>query len=195
MLSHGGGGEEMNSLINETIFRIFDNEILRESNDSAILNFSDLYADESDKCSANLTPKFKGKLAFSTDSFVVTPIFFNGGDIGKITFTESTMDVYGKDSDKIDTFSLSDITKLFFSDKEGNVTEINPDGALKFAKTGNTLKVDGLSAATDAFIVSASGRIVMQQKQWDGNSLDISSLTDGVYILAVGNAAFKFIKQ
>ena len=105
------------------------------------------------------------------------------------------MDIYGKDSGKIGTFSLSDITKLFFSDKEGNVTEINPDGALKFAKTGNTLKVDGLSAATDAFIVSASGRIVMQQKQWDGNSLDISSLTDGVYILAVGNAAFKFIKQ
>lgn len=123
---------------------------------------------------------------------------FAVGDIGKITFTESTMDVYGKDSGKIGkigTFSLSDITKLFFSDKEGNVTEINPDGALKFAKTGNTLKVDGLSAATDAFIVSTSGRIVMQQKQWDGNSLDISSLTDGVYILAVGNAAFKFIKQ
>ena len=117
---------------------------------------------------------------------------FAVGDIGKITFTESTMDVYGKDSG---TFSLSDITKLFFSDKEGNVTEINPDGALKFAKTGNTLKVDGLSAPADAFIVSASGRIVMQQKQWDGNSLDISSLTDGVYILAVGNAAFKFIKQ
>ena len=89
---------------------------------------------------------------------------FAVGDIGKITFTESTMDVYGKDSGKIGTFSLSDITKLFFS-------------------------------ATDAFIVSASGRIVMQQKQWDGNSLDISSLTDGVYILAVGNAAFKFIKQ
>ena len=84
MLSHGGGGEEMNSLINETIFRIFDNEILRESNDSAILNFSDFRADENAGDSANLTPKFNGKLAFSTDSFVVTPIFFNGGDIGKI---------------------------------------------------------------------------------------------------------------
>ncbi|MBE3021373.1 hydrogenase expression/formation protein HypE [Campylobacter sp. 7477a] len=65
MLSHGGGGEEMNSLINETIFKIFDNEILSQSNDSAILNLN-------------------SKCAFSTDSFVVTPIFFNGGDIGKI---------------------------------------------------------------------------------------------------------------
>ncbi|WP_260953136.1 hydrogenase expression/formation protein HypE [Campylobacter sp. RM16187] len=65
MLSHGGGGEEMNSLINDLIFKIFDNEILSQSNDSALLNLS-------------------GKLAFSTDSFVVTPIFFNGGNIGKI---------------------------------------------------------------------------------------------------------------
>ncbi|MBR8465843.1 hydrogenase expression/formation protein HypE [Campylobacter sp. faydin G-140] len=65
MLSHGGGGEEMNSLINETIFKIFNNDILRESNDSAVL-------------------KMQNKLAFSTDSFVVTPIFFSGGDIGKI---------------------------------------------------------------------------------------------------------------
>ncbi|RAZ56458.1 hydrogenase expression/formation protein HypE [Campylobacter hyointestinalis] len=65
MLSHGGGGEEMNKLINGLIFRIFDNEILAQSNDSAILNLS-------------------GKLAFSTDSFVVSPIKFPGGDIGKI---------------------------------------------------------------------------------------------------------------
>ncbi|AQW84519.1 hydrogenase expression/formation protein HypE [Campylobacter pinnipediorum subsp. pinnipediorum] len=65
MLSHGGGGVEMNSLINDIIFEIFDNETLKEANDSAILNIS-------------------GDIAFSTDSFVVTPIFFNGGDIGKI---------------------------------------------------------------------------------------------------------------
>ena len=65
LLAHGGGGQEMNELINGLIFRIFDNEILAQSNDSAILNLS-------------------GKIAFSTDSFVVSPIKFPGGDIGKI---------------------------------------------------------------------------------------------------------------
>ena len=65
LLAHGGGGQEMNELINGLIFRIFDNEILAQSNDSAILNLS-------------------GKLAFSTDSFVVSPTKFPGGDIGKI---------------------------------------------------------------------------------------------------------------
>lgn len=65
LLAHGGGGQEMNELINGLIFRIFDNEILAQSNDSAILNLS-------------------GKIAFSTDSFVVSPTKFPGGDIGKI---------------------------------------------------------------------------------------------------------------
>lgn len=65
-MSHGGGGEEMNALIGGVIFKAFENEILDKSNDSAIL--------------ANLG----GEIAFTTDSFVVTPLFFNGGDIGKI---------------------------------------------------------------------------------------------------------------
>lgn len=56
----------MNELINGIIFEIFDDEILREANDSAIL------------------PKFSKNLAFSTDSFVITPRFFSGGNIGTI---------------------------------------------------------------------------------------------------------------
>lgn len=74
MLSHGGGGEEMNSLINDTIFGIFGGEILRECNDSAILDAKD-------------------KLAFTTDSFVVTPIKFSGGDIGKIAVCGTINDI------------------------------------------------------------------------------------------------------
>ncbi|MGG7073243.1 hydrogenase expression/formation protein HypE [Campylobacter sp. 9BO] len=65
LLSHGGGGVQMNSLIEDVIFEVFDNDILRQNNDSAVLG------------------EFKN-LAFSADSFVVTPLFFNGADIGKI---------------------------------------------------------------------------------------------------------------
>lgn len=71
LLSHGGGGQEMNSLINDTIFKIFNNEILNKCNDSAILD----------------------DIAFSSDSFVVTPIFFNGGDIGKIAVCGTVNDL------------------------------------------------------------------------------------------------------
>lgn len=74
MLAHGGGGQEMNDLINGLIFKIFNNEILSQNNDSAILNLS-------------------GKMAFSTDSFVVSPTKFPGGDIGKIAVCGTTNDL------------------------------------------------------------------------------------------------------
>nr|WP_314522458.1 hydrogenase expression/formation protein HypE [uncultured Campylobacter sp.] len=100
LLSHGGGGEEMNRLINETIFAAFDNEILRANNDSAILNLNldDLNLDAGagfDRAanSALNSASSSGELAFSTDSFVVTPLFFNGGDIGKIAVCGTVNDL------------------------------------------------------------------------------------------------------
>ena len=96
LLSHGGGGEEMNRLINETIFAAFDNEILRANNDSAILNLNlDAGAgfDRAALSSALNSASSSGELAFSTDSFVVTPLFFKGGDIGKIAVCGTVNDL------------------------------------------------------------------------------------------------------
>ncbi|EAL5740307.1 hydrogenase expression/formation protein HypE [Campylobacter lari] len=69
-LAHGGGGEEMNALINE-IFSIFENDVLKEANDAAILD----------------------DLAFSTDSFVLNPIFLKDINIGKLAVCGSVNDV------------------------------------------------------------------------------------------------------
>ncbi len=63
-LSHGNGGQENQELISEVFYKAFKNDILEKSEDSAIIE--------------------DGKLAFSTDSFTVTPLFFSGGDIGKL---------------------------------------------------------------------------------------------------------------
>ena len=94
LLSHGGGGEEMNRLINETIFAAFDNEILRANNDSAILNLdAGAGFDRAASSALNLAASFGREIAFSTDSFVVTPLFFNGGDIGKIAVCGTVNDL------------------------------------------------------------------------------------------------------
>ena len=63
-LSHGNGGEENNELISEVFYKAFKNDILEKSEDAAIIE--------------------DGKLAFSTDSFTVSPLFFAGADIGKL---------------------------------------------------------------------------------------------------------------
>jgi len=64
-LAHGNGGEENNELISKIFYKHFKNDILEKSEDSAILEID-------------------GKMAMSTDSFTVSPLFFSGGDIGKL---------------------------------------------------------------------------------------------------------------
>ncbi|EDM24057.1 hydrogenase expression/formation protein HypE [Caminibacter mediatlanticus] len=73
-LSYGGGGEETQKLINELFYRYLDNEILKKSEDAAVI--------ETNK-----------KIAFTTDSFTVSPIFFNGGDIGKLSVVGTCNDL------------------------------------------------------------------------------------------------------
>jgi hydrogenase expression/formation protein HypE len=66
LLSHGSGGSLMHSLIRNMFVRHFDNPILRKESDSAMLQAASSH------------------IAFTTDSFVVDPLFFPGGDIGKL---------------------------------------------------------------------------------------------------------------
>lgn len=73
-LSHGGGGEEMDSLIRDLFYRHFSNDILLRSEDAAVLEIN-------------------GKIAFTTDSYTVSPLFFNGGDIGKIAVAGTLNDL------------------------------------------------------------------------------------------------------
>ncbi|MDP3300395.1 MAG: hydrogenase expression/formation protein HypE [Sulfuricurvum sp.] len=73
-LSQGGGGEEMDSLIRDLFYRHFSNDILLLSEDAAVLEIN-------------------GKIAFTTDSYTVTPLFFNGGDIGKIAVAGTLNDL------------------------------------------------------------------------------------------------------
>lgn len=73
-LSHGGGGEESAGLINGLFYTYFANDTLLSAEDAAVLH-----------------PQ--GKIAFTTDSFTVSPIFFQGGDIGKLAIAGTVNDL------------------------------------------------------------------------------------------------------
>ena len=84
-LAHGNGGKSMHELI-ERLCVNFSNEILDEMADAAELRMA------------------KNKVAFSTDSYVVKPLFFPGGDIGKLAVFGTVNDV-----------SMKGATPLFIS--------------------------------------------------------------------------------
>lgn len=64
-MAHGSGGKSSAQLMSDIFGKYFKNQILDKMEDAAVLEVS-------------------GKIACSTDSFVVTPLIFKGGDIGKL---------------------------------------------------------------------------------------------------------------
>lgn len=73
-LAHGSGGLLTNKLLESGVFDLLQNKELDKHHDGAVLEFD-------------------GKVAFSTDSFVVSPIFFPGGDIGDLAINGTVNDV------------------------------------------------------------------------------------------------------
>jgi len=79
-LAHGSGGQAMQQLINSLFMQAFDNPWLAEQEDQARLDLTTLTA-------------AGDRLAFSTDSYVIDPLFFPGGDIGKLAICGTANDV------------------------------------------------------------------------------------------------------
>ncbi len=75
ILNHGGGGILTKELITNLFYKYFKNTILLEQSDSAILGVN------------------AENLAFTTDSYVVDPIFFPGGNIGKLAICGTVNDL------------------------------------------------------------------------------------------------------
>lgn len=73
-MSYGSGGKQTGNLINEVFLKHFNNKTINKLEDAAVLNI-------------------KGKIAYTTDSFVVTPLFFRGGNIGKLAVCGTVNDL------------------------------------------------------------------------------------------------------
>ena len=79
-LSHGSGGRAMRTLIEDVFVRAFDNPALNALEDQAVFALADLAAQGD-------------RLAFTTDTYVVDPLFFPGGDIGTLAVAGTVNDL------------------------------------------------------------------------------------------------------
>jgi hydrogenase expression/formation protein HypE len=74
-MGHGTGGRLTAQLIHDLFLPAFDNPLLRKMDDQAVVEIAN------------------ARLAFTTDSFVVTPLFFPGGDIGELAVNGTVNDL------------------------------------------------------------------------------------------------------
>ncbi len=139
-LSHGDGGIKTGELINNLILKYLGNKILNRLEDSAVLKFSN------------------NKVAFTTDSFVVNPIFFPGGDIGKLSICGTINDLVTTGCTPAalslsfileESFPVSDFKKILSS-----IKKVLGDTGLHIV-TGDTKVVEKGSA--DKIYINTSG--------------------------------------
>jgi hydrogenase expression/formation protein HypE len=83
LLAHGGGGLLTRELIESVILPVLDNPLLHPLDDAAVLKTG------------------AGELAFTTDSYVVSPLFFPGGDIGKLCVCGTVNDLAVKGAEPL----------------------------------------------------------------------------------------------
>jgi hydrogenase expression/formation protein HypE len=75
LLAHGGGGRLMHQLIEKLMLPAFGNQLLGQQHDGAVIEID------------------SARLAFTTDSYVVRPLFFPGGDIGTLAINGTVNDL------------------------------------------------------------------------------------------------------
>jgi hydrogenase expression/formation protein HypE len=97
LLVHGSGGRLSHDLVEQLFARRFSNPILDRMDDAALLEIFGRRAEDPVAqaiVGANSSiPGLAGKLAFTTDSYVVSPMVFPGGDIGKLAVCGTVNDL------------------------------------------------------------------------------------------------------
>ena len=158
-IAHGNGGEENNELIKDIFYKHFENDILAKSEDAAVIE--------------------EGRLAFTTDSFTVSPLFFPGGDIGKLAVCGTCNDLammgakpkYLTCSVIIEEgFSTRELEKIVRSMKK----ELEINGAM--VVSGDTKVVP--KGSVDKLFINTTGIGEIEKK-----GISASSLKEGMTIL------------
>jgi len=153
LLAHGSGGKLAHDLITRNFVSALDNPLLSQMDDAAVFTL-------------------KGKLAFTTDSYVVSPIFFPGGNIGKLAVCGTVNDLSTSGAKPIylslafiieEGFAISDLRKIIESIKKtADETSVN-------IVTGDT-KVVNRGCADKIFINTAGIGIVPEGVNLSGSN-------------------------
>ncbi len=157
-LFNGSGGEGTKKLIDE-ILKELDNEILSELLDSAILDF-------------------ESKLAFTTDSYVISPPFFKGGDIGKLSIYGTVNDLSVVGAEPL-FLSLSFIIEEGFELKGfekiiKSIKEASEESKVKVV-TGDTKVVE--KGKGDKIFINTSGiGIIKENRDLRNRKIEIGDL-------------------
>lgn len=146
LLSHGSGGKLAHELVEKSFVSVLSNPLLTRLDDSAVFHAS-------------------GKMAFTTDSYVVSPLFFPGGNIGKLAICGTVNDLAMSGARPLylslaliieEGFLLGELEEIISSVKE-TAREAGVEIATGDTKVVNRGSADGLFVNTAGVGIIAEG--------------------------------------
>lgn len=162
-MEHGSGGKATSDLISNIFAKHFDNAVLNRMEDAAVVPGS-------------------GRIAVTTDSFVVTPLFFRGGDIGHLA-------VCGTVNDLLMSGAVPKYLTCGFIIEEGADTETLDKIAASMASTAKKAAVT--IVAGDTKVIEGNGGVYINTAGVgfvpNEARLDCSSCREGDMVLVSGN--------
>jgi hydrogenase expression/formation protein HypE len=169
LLAHGSGGQLSHELVRRLFLKYFDNPILARLDDAAVVGGSGFRLE----VPGSFNPETSNpKLAFTTDSYVVNPIFFPGGDIGKLAVCGTVNDLAMSGARPLylsaafiieEGLSLDDLKRIVVSMRQA------ADEAGVDIITGDT-KVVSKGSADGLFINTAGVGIVPERIEISGSN-------------------------
>ena len=168
LLAHGGGGTLMHKLIDVLFKSNFENDILSQGNDSAIIEINGT------------------KFAFTTDSYVVQPLFFPGGDIGSLAINGTINDLCVSGAKPLyisvgfiieEGFPVEELEKIVISMRK------TADNAKIKIVTGDTKVINKKSG--DGIYINTSGIGIV----YDGVDISVNKIKPGDKIILSGRIA------
>ncbi|MBX3125924.1 MAG: hydrogenase expression/formation protein HypE [Polyangiaceae bacterium] len=176
VLGHGGGGLLSDELLRDVFLRAFRGDTLAKLEDSAVL------------------PRLAGRLAFTTDAFVVHPLFFPGGDIGRLAVAGTVNDLAVAGAKPLylsaafileEGLLLTDLERIVES-MRSTAQEAGVELVAGDTKVVERGKADGAFVVTTGIGVVPEGRTLSVSAAEEGNAVLVSgTLGDhGVAVLA-----------
>ena len=163
-LTHGGGGRAMAQLVEEMFIKAFDNEALNQRNDQAAFTVP------------------AGRMVMTTDGYVISPLFFPGGDIGSLAVHGTVNDVAMAGAVPLslsagfiieEGFPLADLQRIVLSmaqaSREAGVPVVTGD--TKVVEKG---KGDGLFITTAGIGMVPAGVMISGERARPGDAILVS---------------------
>lgn len=122
---------------------------------------------------------------------------FNLDDIGKVTFADATLSVFGEEATPTKTFDLSTVCKITFSTDGSGISSLPQLSGLRLRQNpvSDHISFDGAVDASSAVLFDLSGRSLIRLDNWSGEDIDVSAIPSGTYLLKTISQTFKVIKK